>query len=95
MTRKKKKRKSPRRWTAPKIKNARTEIMYQRTTSKRTGKPVIHLTLNRMRQYIMVRAKGGGVKRLYLDTKTAKKRIIKGYSALVREAKRFAKTGKR
>ena len=38
------------------------------TYHKRAGKPVIH-TSKSGRKYIMVRAKGGGVKRLYEGSK--------------------------
>ena len=59
----------------------------------RVGKPVIHLT-GANRPYIMVRAVGGGVKRLYLDTAKASKEITKGFSALMRSAKKLVRKQK-
>lgn len=35
----------------------------------------------------MVRAKGGGTKRLYLDTKKSSEEITRGHKALKKEAK--------
>lgn len=55
----------------------------------RTRKPMLHWT-NNGRAFVMVRAtkaEGGGTKRLYLDTKRAKKAITKGYTALRKEAR--------
>lgn len=62
---------------------AKTSITYH----GRTGKPKLHWT-GVGRPFIMVRAKGGGVKRLYLDTKTAKSNVTKGYESLKKEAKK-------
>lgn len=42
----------------------------------RTGRPVIHTTKSG-RRYIMVRAKGGGVKRLYEGSKYTENRKVK------------------
>lgn len=52
----------------------------------RSGRPKLHWTALG-RPYIMVRKSGGGTKRLYLDTKKAKKEISKGYSSLLKEAR--------
>jgi len=57
----------------------------------RRGKPMIHLTDNLKRAYIMVRAKGGGTKRLYLDTKKASSDITHGLSNLKEDARRLIK----
>lgn len=65
-------------------KRSRTKITYH----GRTGKPIIHLT-KKDRAYIMVRAKGGGVKRLYLDTQRALTEITKGFEQLWSQAKKF------
>lgn len=59
---------------------AKTKITYH----DRSGKPKLHWTQTG-NPYIMVRAKGGGVKRLYLDTKKAGKEV-KGISKLRAEA---------
>lgn len=59
----------------------------------RTGRPVIHLTGGN-RPYIMVRAVGGGVKRLYLDSKKASREITKGFSSLWSSAKKLVKRQK-
>ncbi len=67
---------------------SRRKITYQGTTGKRSGHPVIHVT-NKLRAFIMVRAKSGGTKRLYLNTKIAKQRIIKGYDGLISESKKL------
>lgn len=61
----------------------------------RRGKPVIHLTKDLLKPYIMVRKKGGGVKRLYLGTANASKQITSGLSNLLRDAnKLIVKVGK-
>lgn len=57
----------------------------------RRGKPKIHLTDNLKRAYIMVRAKGGGTKRLYLDTKRASLNITHGLSNIKEDARRLIK----
>lgn len=53
----------------------------------RGGKPKLHWS-EKGRAYIMVRKSGGGTKRLYLDTKAARRQITKGYEKLLKEAKR-------
>jgi len=60
---------------------ARTTVTYH----GRSGKPIIHWT-GKGRAFVMVRAEGGGVQRLYLDTKKAGK-SIKGISKLRSEAR--------
>ena len=62
---------------------AKTSITYH----GRSGKPKLHWT-GKGRAFIMVRKKGGGNKRLYLDSKLARKSITKGYKELVKESKR-------
>jgi hypothetical protein len=52
----------------------------------RTGYPKLHWT-DTGKSFIMVRAKGGGVKRLYLDTKKATK-TVHGIGDLRQEARR-------
>ena len=59
---------------------AKTKITYH----GRSGKPIIHYT-KKGRAYIMVRKKGGGTKRLYLNTKLAT-RAVEGISKLRKEA---------
>lgn len=60
----------------------------------RTGRPDIHITKNLKRAYIMVRKKGGGVKRLYLDTKHASRNITSGLSSIKEDAKRLMSRAK-
>lgn len=60
---------------------AKTRITYH----GRTGRPRLHWT-ETGQPYIMVRAKGGGTKRLYLKTKKARKEITRGYKKLLKEA---------
>lgn len=62
---------------------AKTSIEYH----GRRGYPTLHWS-SRGRAFIMVRKRGGGTKRLYLDTKTGKQAITKGYNKLLKEAKR-------
>lgn len=62
---------------------AKTSITYH----GRSGKPRLHWNM-KGRAFIMVRKRGGGTKRLYLDSKGAKKGITKGYEKLKREAEK-------
>lgn len=62
----------------------------------RKGKPTIHLTKDLLKPYIMVRKKGGGVKRLYLGTAKATKNITSGFKSLLTDAnKLIIRVGKR
>lgn len=51
------------------------------------GKCKIHFAESSDRAYIMKRKRGGGTKRVYLGTKTAKK-TIKTHDKLIKRAKR-------
>ena len=55
----------------------------------RKGKPVIHLTKNLLKPFIMVRKKGGGTKRLYLGSLKASREITTGFKSLLNNATRL------
>lgn len=55
----------------------------------RKGKPKIHLTKELLKPYIMVRKKGGGVKRLYLGSAKASKDITSGFKSLLSDANKL------
>ena len=79
----------------PRLKAEKSNVYV--TYHGRRGAPVIHFsqpvtrpTRKQARAYVMVRKKGGGTERLYLDTKKAGKEV-KGITKLRKEARRIKK----